>query len=90
MFILNLVTRDENLRESALNKLKEKFQTIVSYKLDEDVNEIVYCQNGDQNMDEWNKRMELSVQNVNKMMRTQAVNEQNIIEVQEFLQELKL
>lgn len=90
MFILNLVTRDENLRESALNKLKEKFQTIVSYKLDEDVNEIVYCQNGNQNMDEWNKRMELSVQNVNKMMRTQAVNEQNIIEVQEFLQELKL
>lgn len=84
------MTRDENLRESALNKLKEKFQTIVSYKLDEDVNEIVYCQNGDQNMDEWNKRMELSVQNVNKMMRTQAVNEQNIIEVQEFLQELKL
>lgn len=84
------MTRDENLRESALNKLKEKFQTIVSYKLDEDVNEIVYCQNGNQNMDEWNKRMELSVQNVNKMMRTQAVNEQNIIEVQEFLQELKL
>lgn len=87
---MNLVTRDENLRESALNKLKQKFQTIVSYKLEEDVNEIVYCQNGEHDADEWTKRMELSVQNVNKMLKTQAINQDNVIEVQEFLSELKL
>lgn len=87
---MNLVTRDENLRESALDKLKQKFQTIVSYKLEEDVNEIVYCQNGETDIDEWKKRMELSVQNVNKVMRTQAGNQENVIELQEFMNELKL
>lgn len=90
VFILNLVTRDETLRESAFKKLRQHFQTIVSYKLEEDVNEIVFCQNGEHDIYEWKKRMEQSVQNVNKVLSAHAASQKDVIEVQEFLSELKL
>jgi spermidine synthase len=43
VFILNLVCRDENLRTTIIATLKEKFASVYSFKLDEDVNEIFYC-----------------------------------------------
>jgi spermidine synthase len=42
-FILNLVLRDSSLRPSILNTLKNKFETVVSYRLAEDLNEILIC-----------------------------------------------
>lgn len=44
LFVLNLVCRDELLRDSVLQDLKKSFGTIYSYKLEEELNEILYCQ----------------------------------------------
>lgn len=44
-FILNVVVRDDQLRPMILNNLKETFHTMVSYKLQEDLNEIFICSN---------------------------------------------
>ena len=43
VFILNFVCRDNASRDQTVTTLKEVFTTILSYKLDEDVNEIFYC-----------------------------------------------
>ena len=45
LFVLNLVCRDEELRNTVICDLKKSFNTIYSYKLDEELNEILYCQN---------------------------------------------
>ena len=44
-FIVNLVIRDKNLREPIMNAIKEQFSSLASYKLQEDLNEIVACWN---------------------------------------------
>lgn len=46
VFVLNLVCRDDKLREVVLSELRNAFRAVCAYKLEEDVNEIVYCRNG--------------------------------------------
>ncbi|XP_019875061.2 eEF1A lysine and N-terminal methyltransferase homolog isoform X2 [Aethina tumida] len=43
LFVLNIVLRDTSLRPEILLKLKKKFKTIVAYKFEADVNEIMIC-----------------------------------------------
>lgn len=43
VFILNFVCRDNSSRNQTVNTLKQIFLSVLSYKLEEDVNEIFYC-----------------------------------------------
>jgi SAM-dependent methyltransferase len=45
MLVLNLVCRDSVLREELLAALRAVWSGIVSYKLEEEVNEIIFCTN---------------------------------------------
>lgn len=89
IFILNLVCRDEKLRDQILIDLKKTFKSVVSYKLDEDVNEILYCQNIEYDGKKWNEAMEKSAKHLNELLRKEQ-NHSEIIEVQEFLEQLKV
>lgn len=89
IFILNLVCRDEKLRDQVLIDLKKTFSSVVSYKLDEDVNEILYCQNVEYDTTRWNEAMEKSAKHLNELLRKEQ-NYSEIIEVQEFLEQLKV
>ncbi|XP_018578007.1 methyltransferase-like protein 13 [Anoplophora glabripennis] len=51
LFVLNAVLRDQSVRPSVLNNLKSHFETVVSYKLEEDLNEIFICCNSKIYMD---------------------------------------
>uniref|UniRef100_A0A0K2TBZ8 Methyltransferase like 13 [Latimeria chalumnae] n=1 Tax=Lepeophtheirus salmonis TaxID=72036 RepID=A0A0K2TBZ8_LEPSM len=44
MLVLNLVCRDPLLREAAIKDLQSVFKKVRSYKIPEEVNEILYCQ----------------------------------------------
>lgn len=63
-----------------------------SYKLDEDVNEIIYCHNGDavKGEKEWLKDMESSSKSFNKLGVELKISNDELIEVQEFLKQLKM
>lgn len=43
LFVLNLVLRDESLRPSILCTLNEIFMVCLSYKLEDDLNEVFIC-----------------------------------------------
>ncbi|GAB0099541.1 methyltransferase-like protein 13 [Sergentomyia squamirostris] len=45
LFILNLVSRDEKLRHDVIERLKRIFKSVFRYKLELDLNEIIYCSN---------------------------------------------
>lgn len=89
IFILNLVCRDDKLRDNVLVDLKNTFKTVISYKLDEDVNEILYCQNVEQDSTKWKEAMEKSVKHINELLNKEQ-NSSDSIDVQEFLKQLKL
>ncbi|KAK5646559.1 hypothetical protein RI129_005023 [Pyrocoelia pectoralis] len=43
LLIINVVIRDESLRSPIMNDLRNKFCSIITYKLEEDLNEIIIC-----------------------------------------------
>lgn len=92
IFILNLVCRDDKLREKVLLELRESFLSICSYKLDEDVNEILYCSNdaafGD--LLAWKSGFEVAGKKLNSLTRDHKISNDEVVDVTDFLKELKL
>lgn len=81
--------RDEKLRDNVLIDLRNTFSSVISYKLDEDVNEILYCQNSEYDAKQWNEAMEKSAKYINDLLKKEQ-NYSEIIDVQEFLEQLKV
>lgn len=106
MFILNLVCRDEKLREQVLANLRQSFGSVCTYKLDEDVNEIVYCRDAAElTLKTWMHSFEMAAKMLNDRSKerkrdgetqrksvagTTAAIVEDVLEVQEFLENLKL
>lgn len=89
IFVLNLVCRDDKLRDDTIDNLKKSFKTVVSYKLEEDVNEILYCQNTEHDSANWMQAMTKSVKSINELLSREQ-NSLELIEVEDFIQDLKL
>lgn len=92
LFILNLVCRDDVLRTNALKSLKNIFPAICTYKLDEDINEVVYCTNNDKltNLKNWKKTLSAAGRNLNVTVKTKKLSEDELLDVTEFMNDLKL
>lgn len=92
LFILNLVCRDEALRANALESLKKVFPSLCTYKLDEDINEVVYCTNNEKltNLKNWKKFLSSSGRNLNAAVKTTKLNHEDMLDVTDFMNELKL
>ncbi|KAM7351156.1 eEF1A lysine and N-terminal methyltransferase homolog [Cochliomyia hominivorax] len=92
LFILNLVCRDETLRADALKSLKNVFPAICTYKLDQDINEVVYCTSNKKltNLKNWKKILGSSGRNLNAAVKTKKLNEDEILDVADFMNDLKL
>lgn len=92
IFILNLVCRDEKLRENVFEILKVHFNSICSYKLDEDLNEIIYCKNMEVPLtsDEWEKSLKKSAKELNSLARRSKISDEELVEVEQFIENLKI
>ncbi|XP_059608675.1 eEF1A lysine and N-terminal methyltransferase homolog [Phlebotomus argentipes] len=82
MFVLNLVCRDESVREAVVKRLKSVFRSVCRYKLETDLNEILYCWNAEISQG----RFAIVVKEVSKEMQRIAA-EQKLQFDHEFLQE---
>lgn len=92
LFILNLVCRDEVLRANALKSLKDVFPAMCTYKLDEDINEVVYCTNNEKlvNLKNWKKILGSSGRNLNATVKMKKLNDDKMLDVTDFMNDLKL
>lgn len=66
LFILNLVSRDKNLKQRAKDELNSVFQSLACYTIQDEVNEIVMCSVEKHDSKEWKNKFELAVINLNK------------------------
>lgn len=89
---MNLVCRDEKLREQVLMDLRQSFRSICSYKLDEDVNEVLYCRNDSafETLPPWKSNFETAAKNLNNLTKDYKISTDEVIDVSDFLKELKL
>ncbi|XP_016941888.2 eEF1A lysine and N-terminal methyltransferase homolog [Drosophila suzukii] len=92
LFMLNLVCRDESLRTEGLDSLHKVFPAVCSYKLDEDINEIIYCANDEKykTVEQWKKNMGTAGRGLNSAVKETKLASDDALEVAEFLSELKI
>lgn len=92
IFVLNLVCRDEQLRNNVICDLKKYFSSVLTYKLDEDVNEVIYCTNSShvENLEKWKKSLVSSAKSLNFQARESKLSKEDMVDASEFLQQLKI
>lgn len=61
----------------------------MSYKLCEDVNEIVFCRNIECDAKTWNDGMEKAAKHINDLLKKEP-NHSEIIDVEEFIEKLQI
>ncbi|KAM3959142.1 eEF1A lysine and N-terminal methyltransferase homolog isoform 1-T1 [Aphomia sociella] len=83
-FILNLVCRDRSLQDSILCTLKQHFTHLVTVKLYEEVNEIVFATNSNRaySMD----RFEETIKNLNAIAREKGLVDVRCVDLKDFMQ----
>jgi spermidine synthase len=88
LFILNFVCRDATVGDSTVGQLKEIFKIVQSYKVEEDVNEVIFCTDGDflTTPEKWSK----SVSEMNALIKQNRLSNSNIIDLDDFMKQLKL
>ncbi|XP_058453861.1 eEF1A lysine and N-terminal methyltransferase homolog [Malaya genurostris] len=92
MFVLNLVCRDDCLREKVVEGLKQVFQFVLSYKLEEDVNEIFYCTDNDalDSGASWQAAMKRSAQEINALAKRFRLSGSDLVDLDELVEGLTL
>lgn len=87
-FVLNLVLRDTKLRSTIITNLTKKFKTIVSYRLADDLNEILLCTVSKNKSESMLEALKISVLEINSFFKKQ--NSSNVIDLDEFLKEITI
>lgn len=65
LFILNLVSRDKNLKQRAKDELNSIFQSLACYTIQDEVNEIVMCSVEKHDSKEWRNKFKLAAMSLN-------------------------
>lgn len=73
LFILNLVSRDKNLKQKAKDDLKSVFQSITCHAIQDEINEIVLCSIEKHNPKEWKNKLRLAAIDLNKQATTRKL-----------------
>lgn len=66
LFILNLVSRDSTLKQKAKDDLKSIFASMVSYTLQDYVNDVIMCSLNTQESKEWRNKIKKAVVDLNE------------------------
>ncbi|CAH0557061.1 unnamed protein product [Brassicogethes aeneus] len=89
LFILNAVIRDQSLRPTIIKNLRHKFITLISYKLEDDLNEIIICSNDKISEDKIKHNLTESCTVLNKFFKKNNLNDCTI-DIPNFLNSLKI
>lgn len=90
IFILNLVLRDETLRDSIIKSLKAHFKTILSNKLEEDLNEILYCKSNKIDVKKFESDIKTAADELNKTIRKKKIQSDDFVDVESLMESLTI
>lgn len=90
LFILNLVARNETLRNQVISDLKKIYKFVVFYKLLEDVNEIVFCAKKERDFKEWRNIIEESAKTINSQVKAKNPKADQLFDISSLLSNLKI
>ena len=89
-FILNLVARNVKLRNQVVNDLRIIYKFVTSYKVAEDVNEIIFCSNKENDFKDWKNLIQESAEVLNTQAKSKNPTSDELIKVTSLLKNLKI
>jgi len=91
MLVLNLVCRDSVLRATLMDDLTQVWSSVVSYKLQEEVNEVLFCSSSDKVKNEGaSKLFNQAFKLVNDHVKKATRGKDDLIDLEDSLQLLKV
>lgn len=90
IFILNMVLRDLKLRDPIIKKLKANFKVITSYKLEEDLNEVIVCFKQKLSREKITLMYKNSCKEINKFLKTNGLPIEEQVTVNEYINNLNV
>ncbi|XP_021914194.1 methyltransferase-like protein 13 isoform X2 [Zootermopsis nevadensis] len=91
LFILNLVCRISKLREEAINNIKDVFKSVSSYKLEQEVNEIIFCtDDAVEEKQTWRNSLEEAAKRVNGLAKKRKLQAGDLVDVSNLVNSLKI
>jgi len=94
MLVLNLVCRDSLVRQELVKTLREIWAAVISYKLEEEVNELLYCSNTNKlksaKDSEWKDSMSQAFKLVNEHVKKARKNKEELLDVEDCMKRLAI
>lgn len=90
LFILNLVIRNQALRQGVIDNLKNVFKFVSTCPLESDVNEVIIASMNSYVIDEWNKNIKTAAINLNNQASDQKLSANDLIDVTKLLETLTI
>lgn len=88
IFVLNLVCRDDELKASIIKTLTRTFAVAISYKLEDEVNEIVWCSKSKRV--DMKKVLSEAMEIVNSCIENQKLNDCDTVDIKDIERQLKV
>ena len=88
-FILNIVARNKLLRDEVISNLNKMYKFVASYKVSQDVNEIIFCGKNKISFDEWKNSIKKTSVYLNKQVKKHTSSKE-ILEISSLLENFKL
>lgn len=86
VFVLNLVCRDEEVRQGVMKDLKSVFESVTVCKLERDVNQVILCTvNKEIDM---KKKIKLAAANINEEAKSKNLVKEDVVDVTSLMKDL--
>nr|CAD7419030.1 unnamed protein product [Timema poppensis] len=91
VFVLNLVCRMDQVRSNVIATLSSIFGSVCSYKLEQEVNEIVFCTNqGPWDQQQWRLVLEEAATKVNSLVKKKKLQSLDLVTTETFVGSLNV
>ncbi|XP_076246315.1 eEF1A lysine and N-terminal methyltransferase homolog isoform X2 [Calliopsis andreniformis] len=91
IFILNLVSRDQNIKKKVKHDLMSTFKSIASYCIQDEVNEIIICSMSESNCDEWRNELKIAAITLNEQVTAKKLlSNEDKFDITSFMENLSI
>ncbi|XP_076661380.1 eEF1A lysine and N-terminal methyltransferase homolog isoform X1 [Halictus rubicundus] len=91
IFILNLVSRDQNMKKKVKNDLMSVFKCIACYSIQDEVNEIILCSINENDSSEWKSKLIAAATTLNgQVSARKLLNNADIFDLSAFMESLSV
>ncbi|XP_076390191.1 eEF1A lysine and N-terminal methyltransferase homolog isoform X2 [Megachile rotundata] len=91
LFVLNLVSRDQNIKKKVKSDLKSVFKSMACYSVQDEVNEIIICAVNENDSVKWKSKLQTAATTLNEQVSSRKLlNNADTFDLSSFMENLSI